>query len=123
MKRIQQSILGGFDIAREEEIIDAVQSLIRAQEHYSLEWPENKERAARNGREKRPPVPDVKDATAARFAAAWSWSWSTYRSLRPLLFDIEGEDAFVGPKRKLPELEAGAVLTKTDLDEEARNFA
>lgn len=121
MERIQQSISGGFDIARGEEIIDAVQSLIRAQEHYSRESQENKDRAARNGRDRRLPVPDVKDATVARFAAARFRS--TYRSLRPLLFDADGEDADIAPKGKQPELETGAELTKIDLDEEARNFA
>jgi hypothetical protein len=121
MERIQQSISGGFDIARGEEIIDAVQSLVRAQEHYSRELPENNARAARNGRDRRLPVPDVKDATVARFAAARFRS--TYRSLRPLLFDAEGEDADIAVRGKLPELETGAELTKIDLDEEARNFA
>lgn len=121
MERIQHSISGGFDIARGEEIIDAVQSLVRAQEHYSRESTENKDKAARNGRDKRLPVPDVKDATVARFAAARFRS--TYRSLRPLLFDAEGEDADILPSGSHPELETGAELTKVDLDEEARNFA
>ena len=121
MARIQQSISGGFDIVRGEEIIDAVQSLVRAQEHYSRELPENKERAARNGRDKRLPIPDVKDATVARFAAARFRS--TYRSLRPLLFDAEGEDAEILPDGNLQDLEIGAEFTKPDLDEEARNFA
>jgi len=121
MARIQQSVSGGFDIARGEEIIDAVQSLVRAQEHYSRELPENKERAARNGRDKRLPVPDVKDATVARFAAARFRS--TYRSLRPLLFDAEGEDSNPFSQVNPTELGKRVELTKDDLDEEARNFA
>ncbi|WP_395515540.1 RNA-directed DNA polymerase [Pseudorhizobium flavum] len=121
MARIQQSVSGGFDIARGEEIIDAVQSLLRAQEHYSRELPENKERATRNGRDKRLPVPDVKDATVARFAAARFRS--TYRSLRPLLFDADGEDANPFSDMSPTELGKRVELTKGDLDEEARNFA
>ena len=121
MARIQQSISGGFDIARGEEIIDAVQSLVRAQEHYSREHPENKERASHNGRDKRLPVPDVKDATVARFAAARFRA--TYRSLRPLLFDMDGEDVDFLLDDEFSGMGGAGQLTKDDLDEDARNFA
>ncbi|MBY3590280.1 RNA-directed DNA polymerase [Rhizobium bangladeshense] len=121
MARIQQSISGGFDVARGQEVIDAVQSLIRAQEHYSREDADNQTRATRNGRDKRLPVPDVKDATVARFAAARFRA--TYRSLRPLLIDPNGEDAELLSQMEAPIPYSLDQPTKVDLDEEARNFA
>lgn len=121
MARIQHSVSGGFDVARGQEVIDAVQSLIRAQEHYSREDADNQSRAARNGRDKRLPVPDVKDATVARFAAARFRS--TYRSLRPLLFDFEAEDADLIPYGNNGSFEGVDHQSKSELDEEARNFA
>ena len=121
MARIQQSVSGGFDVARGEEIIDAVQSLIRAQEHYSREIPENRARAERNGRDKRLPVPDVKDATVARFAAARFRS--TYRSLRPLLIDADEQLELENRGGYTNQVELRSELTRADLDEEARNFS
>ncbi|MBY5342130.1 RNA-directed DNA polymerase [Rhizobium leguminosarum bv. viciae] len=121
MARIQQSVSGGFDVSRGEEIIDAVQSLIRAQEHYSREIPENRKRAERNGRDKRLPVPDVKDATVARFAAARFRS--TYRSLRPLLMDADEHRDLETQGSYTNQIELRSEITKNDLDEEARNFS
>lgn len=116
MERIQHAISGGFDAIGGEEIIDAVQGLVRAQACYSKggegdkAWP-------------LAPVPDVADDTVARFAAARFRS--TFRSLRPLLADREvsstvteegaADEEFLGSQR--------AARTKADLDDEARTFA
>ena len=112
MARIQGALSGGFDVARGEEIIDAVQSLVRAQEHYNQSKEPNKERML--------PVPDVRDATVARFSAARFRT--TFRSLRPLL----GDDQVVGTETDPLGEETPfrrAAMTRSELDDEARNFA
>lgn len=110
MERIQTAISGGFDANGGEEVIQAIEALVRSQ-------------LAINGVAETltPPklraVPDVKDETVGRFAAGRFRK--TFRSLRPLLDDrpyIEvvesGEEAF-GRLR----------LSQSELDEEARAFA
>jgi len=115
MQRIQGAISGGFDAVRGEEIIDAVQGLIRSQQRFS-------EQRAKGERWSLSPLPDVRDNTVARFAAARFRR--TYRSLRPLLADQEKtarcdeaaeEDS--GTARH------GAARTRPELDDEARAFA
>ncbi|MER9526061.1 hypothetical protein NKI96_21120 [Mesorhizobium sp. M0292] len=112
MARIQSALSGGFDATRGEEIIDAVQSLVRAQEHY------NQSRKASNDRML--PVPDVRDATVARFSAARFRT--TFRSLRPLLDGGRAIGVETDPTVDETPFR-GAAMTRSELDDEARNFA
>src|SRR5262249_33173100 len=76
MNRIQTAVSGGFDAIAGEEILDAIQGLMRAQEALGVadeSW-------------RLSPVADVRDETVARFGAARFRT--TFRSIRPLL---EGE--------------------------------
>jgi hypothetical protein len=113
MERIQTAISGGFDAIKGEEILDAVNSLVRSQTRYS------------EGRSADPgllfsPVPDVRDETVARFGA--SRFRKTYRSIRPLL-----PSGFVPnpPPDESDEIELGTrrLRTQSDLDDDARTFA
>ncbi len=112
MRRIQTAISGGFDIAGGEEIISAVQSLVRAQERFSES--NRNDATAPFG-----PQPDIRDDTVSRFAAGRFRT--TYKSLRPLLDnveasvsseDIQGATTF-----------ASREMSQQDLDEEAQAFA
>ncbi len=115
MERIQGAISGGFDAVGGEEILDAVQGLIRSQERYSKE--RNEENAWSFA-----PIPDVRDETVARFGAARFRS--TYRSLRPLLANSE-EEATASKESEDESIEdrPHRARTQTDLDNEARAFA
>jgi len=116
MARIQSAISGGFDAIGGEEILDAVQGLIRSQRRYAEDrtkdqgWPLS-------------PIPDVGDETVARFAAVRFRS--TYRSLRPLLADHH-EDGPVDDEDAAGDATAGRSFvprTQTEIDHEARVFA
>jgi Reverse transcriptase (RNA-dependent DNA polymerase) len=109
MARIQAAVSGGFDAIGGVEILDAIQGLIRSQQRYS------KERTEQQGGPFLP-VPDVGDATVARFAAGRFRS--TYRSLRPLLADQEG--APVSDEEKVGHR---PIRTRAELDDEVRAFA
>ena len=74
MSRIQSAVSGGFDALGGEEILDAIQGLMRAQEALSL---------GDDSGWRLSPVPDVRDETVARFGAARYRT--TFRSIRPLL--------------------------------------
>jgi len=115
MQRIQSAISGGFDAIGGEEILDAVQGLIRSQERYS------EQRVAEQGWSFSP-IPDVRDATVARFAAARFRS--TFRSLRPLLAgreeSIKMEDGT--PGNALTD-RSQTARSRSELDDEARAFA
>lgn len=116
MARIQGAISGGFDAIGGEEILDAVQGLIRSQQRYSAERIEGQGWSFS-------PVTDVRDATVERFAAARFRS--TYRSLRPLLAD-RGDPGTLVKGYEQEEDEAshsGVTRTQTELDDEARAFA
>ncbi|KQT62267.1 hypothetical protein ASG54_18245 [Aureimonas sp. Leaf460] len=118
MARIQSAVSGGFDAEAGEEIIEAVQGLVRTQQRFSERL------ASSEGKFKSPfaSVPDVGDGTVTRFAAARFRS--VYRSLRPLLYasgrdlitdapaDDDGSDAIRQRSR-----------TQGELDDEARSFA
>jgi hypothetical protein len=116
MARIQTGVSGGFDAIGGEEILDAVEGLIRSQQRYSQQRTEDQGWQFS-------PIPDVRDATVARFAAGRFRS--TYRSLRPLLADCEDipgaagiadpTDVSVGRSR--------VPRTRAELDDEARAFA
>lgn len=116
MERIQHAISGGFDAIGGEDILDAVQGLVRTQTRYA------RSRIEEEGW-KLAPIPDVRDETVARFAAARYRS--TFRSLRPLLEDqgnsereADGGDdnqGIIGPSR--------IARTRADLDEEGKAFA
>jgi hypothetical protein len=115
MKRIQQAVSGGFDAIGGEEILDAIQGLVQSQQRYSNErsedhgWPFT-------------PIPDVRDATVARFAAGRFRR--TYRSLRPLLAGrVERESADVARDDLDASQQFGKGRTQLDLDNDARAFA
>ena len=110
MERIQAAVSGGFDAAGGEEVIQAIEALVRSQGALNV--------ASEDGR----PVSlrafsDVKDETIGRFAAARYRR--TYRSLRPLL-----EHRPVGVVNEIgEETFRRQRLTQEELDEEARAFA
>lgn len=115
MQRIQSAISGGFDAAGGEEVIQAVQGLVRSQAELN---------AANEalGMKSFTAVPDVRDETIGRFAAARFRT--TFRSLRPLL---EARPILESAAR--PRLEAGDLpfrrtrISQAELDDEGRSFA
>lgn len=102
MQRIQKAISGGFDMTGGMEVIDAIQGLLHSQEGLKSE----------NNELQMSVIPDVRDVTVARFAAARYRK--TYRSLRTLLSDEDAE---------LSHLSMPKFRTRTELDREARGFA
>ena len=113
MKRIQTAVSGGFDALGGEEILGAIQGLMRTQESHSIEddsgW-------------RLSPVPDVRDETVARFGAARYRT--TFRSIRPLLQDDDAPgDLKIGIDDTLPGERLRARRTRGELDEDARAFA
>lgn len=113
MKRIQTAVSAGFDALGGEEILDSIQSLMRAQEALNVAeesgWPLT-------------PVPDVRDDTVARFAAARFRT--AFRSIRPLLEDngrTEEADSEERPFRVSERMRV--TRTRRELDEDARSFA
>lgn len=114
MQRIQAAISGGFDAAGGEDVIHAVQGLVRSQEELaSIPSPGVKALTA---------VPDVRDETIGRFAAIRFRK--TFRSLRPLLQDRSLADFAASPKTEVgEETLRRARLTQRELDEEAQSFA
>lgn len=114
MNRIQSAVSGGFDAIGGEEVLDAVQGLMRSQEALSL--------GAEDDGWALSPLPDVRDETVARFAAARFRT--TYRSIRPLLDDL-GAVGDAGPDAA-PAGDAARgrrARTQRELDEDARAFA
>ncbi len=115
MNRIQREVSGGFDAIGGEDILDAVQGLLRSQQRYSESRVEGQGWAFA-------PVADVRDDTVTRFAAARYRT--TYRSLRPLLAESDGlpvqcadedeDDAYAQHRRP---------RTREELDDDARAFA
>jgi hypothetical protein len=113
MGRVQSAVSGGFDAIGGQEILDAVQGLIRSQEHYSEGHKDARTWSVA-------PIPDVRDATVARFAAGRFRS--TFRSLRPLLphpdFDLGNEE-----NDKISTRTPRLARSQVELDDEARAFA
>lgn len=115
MARIQGAISGGFDAIGGEDILNAVQGLIRSQQRYSAQRIDGQSWAFA-------PVTDVRDATVERFAAARYRS--TYRSLRPLLADRVDPETSVEEGADEDAVSRSAVArTQRELDDEARSFA
>ncbi len=115
MERIQGAVSGGFDAIAGEEILDAVQGLIRSQQRYS-------ERRTVNQGWLFSPIPDVRDASVARFAAARFRT--TYRSLRPMLEERRALSTVDAEEGQDEALRLSRVArTQEDLDDEARAFA
>lgn len=109
MERIQSAISGGFDASGGEEVIQAIEALVRSQ-------------ASLNGSDAFRPealkaVPDVKDETIGRFAAGRFRT--TFRSLRPLLDDRPFKD----PVDVGDETYRRTRLSQAELDDEAHAFA
>ncbi len=112
IKRIQHAISGGFDAHGGKDILDSIQGLMQSQE------------MAANPDEERwkfSPLPDVRDATVARFGAGRFRT--TFRSVRPLLED----DAFSEDSRDSQDAETPTVgnmdITRQSLDRDAKVFA
>ena len=113
MNRIQSAVSGGIRRTRGEEILDAIQGLMRAQEALSV---------GDDSGWRLSPVPDVRDDTVARFGAARYRT--TFRSIRPLLQDDDAPDKSevgMGDTPSGGRLRVGR--TRRELDEEARAFA
>jgi hypothetical protein len=109
MERIQTAISGGFDASGGEEVIQAIEALVRSQLNLSSDRPSAP--AALKA------VPDVKDETIGRFAAGRFRR--TFRSLRPLLDDRPFTDlAELGE-----ETYRRARLSQSELDDEAHAFS
>ena len=111
MKRLQAAVSGGVDAVGGAEILDAIQSLIRAQETLSV---------VDDSGWQLTPVPDVLDETVARFAAARFRT--TFRSIRPLLNDLGATEDTEGGSIRVAE-PIRAARTRRELDEDARAFA
>ncbi len=114
MSRIQSAVSGGFDAIGGEEVLDAIQGLMRSQEALSLGTEEDGWALS--------PLPDVRDETVDRFAAARFRT--TYRSIRPLLDNLAAVDDN-GPDKAYPGDAASGrrARTQRELDEDARAFA
>lgn len=115
MARIQSAVSGGFDAVAGDEILDAVQGLVRSQERYS------RDRDIAEQRWPFSPVPDVPDATVARFAAGRFRS--TFRSLRPLLQERLSTEEEEEPRGGESDSRSRSARNQADLDDEARSFA
>lgn len=114
MTRIQRQVSGGFDAIGGEDILDAVQGLLRSQQRYSESRTEEHGWAFA-------PVADVRDDTVARFAAARYRT--TYRSLRPLLSDCDGLPAQSADDEVDAYTQHRRPRTRSELDDDARAFA
>ena len=113
MNRIQSAVSGGFDALGGEEILDAIQGLMRAQEALSV---------GDDSGWRLSPVPDVRDETVARFGAARYRT--TYRSIRPLLLDDDTPDeSEIGRGDTRPGGRLRVARTRRELDEDVRAFA
>lgn len=111
VEKIQHAVSGGFDIVTGDEILNAVQGLLRVQQRFT-----HTDRL--DGQWALSPVPDVRDATVARFAA--ERYRRTVRSLRPMLLD---RDEIVlrdsGASDETEDLSnLRAIRTQSDLDDD-----
>lgn len=109
MERIQKAISSGFDATGGEEVIQALESLVRTQSNLANSDTSYQLNAVRA-------VPDVKDETIGRFAAGRFRK--TFRSLRPLL-----DEKLLRDEEDNTETFKRRRFTKHDLDNEAHTFA
>ena len=110
MERIQSAISGGFDASGGEEVIQAIEALVRSQASLHGSADASRPVALKA-------VPDVKDETIGRFAAGRFRT--TFRSLRPLLDDRPFKDSVdVGD-----ETFRRTRLSQAELDDDAHAFA
>ena len=113
MNRIQSAVSGGFDALGGEEILDAIQGLMRAQEALTV---------GDDSGWRLSPVPDVREETVARFGAARYRT--TFRSIRPLLQnDDTPANSQVAGSDTPPSGRLRVARTRRELDEDARAFA
>ncbi|HOY78738.1 MAG TPA: RNA-directed DNA polymerase [Hyphomonadaceae bacterium] len=111
MTRIQKSISAGLDVLAGGEVLDAVRGLVRAQQRLTDEEAKSNPFT---------PIPDVRDSTVDRFAAARFRT--TFRSLRPLLWADDDKLPFESDdEQDLSQF--SNTRTRAELDEEARSFA
>lgn len=118
MERMQHAISGGFSVDEGVEIVQSLIGLVRTQERFNSPSEDD-------GFRRFSPVPDVPDATVARFSAGRFRS--TFRSLRPLLEpNLDHENTLVAEEDSddspLP-VAPGSPWTRKELDEEARAFS
>lgn len=114
MARVQAAVSGGFDAAGGEEIIEAIQGLVRTQRKLG-------DHPATTSNTPFAPVPDVGDATVARFAAGRFRT--TYRSLRPLLHDDFPALSVQDNDEESEGVFGADAVKQSDLDDSARVFA
>ena len=112
MTRIQTAVSGGFDALGGDEILNAIHGLIRAQEAL---------RGSEESGWQLTPVPDVRNATVARFAAARFRF--TFRSIRPLLDDDDGPEKAATEVALTRPADPLRIRSRRELDEDARSFA
>ena len=113
MNRIQKAVSGGFDALGGEEILDAIQGLMRAQEAFNVDSDDSWRLS---------PVPDARDETVARFGARRYRT--TVRSIRLLLPDIDRlERSDLERDEIWPEPNVRKTRSRRELDEEVRVFA
>ena len=114
MNRIQSTVSGGFDAIEGQDILDAIQGLMRSQEELSRGAVETGWRFS--------PLPDVRDDTVARFAAARFRT--TYRSIRPLFEDDNATDVLEEGESEVPLVRRSRTYrNQRELDEDAHAFA
>ena len=113
MSRIQSAVSGGFDARGGEEILDSIQGLLRSQQALSDQPDESAWRFS--------PLPDVRDATVARFAAVRFRT--TFRSIRPLLEAPQLLTENAGGNEAIGSARAQPVRNRHELDEDVRAFA
>lgn len=114
MRRIQETVSGGFDAHGGTQLLAALEGLFNTIGQF-VETDENGTRWPLKA------VPDVRDETVARFVAARYRS--TFRSLRPLLEDeavTTAEPDAAGDEE--PVDSASAILTKDELDRQCQAF-
>jgi hypothetical protein len=120
-ERIQQTISGGFDFEQGMHVMDALDGFLNAQHRYSPTSEQQQDGVSTVLRG----VSDMRDDTAARFAAARYRK--TFRSLRPLLdAELSIESADVETDEESEESITGftdAVISRVQFDERGLLFA
>lgn len=125
-KRIQRDVSGAFDMLHGTELIGAIEGFFHTQKRYSS----NSETASDGRQGLLVGISDMRDDTAARFAAGKFRR--TFRSLRPLLSSEQGEqppgadaDAGEGGDEEIePDIAPSRlVLSRKQLDERGQLFS